>query len=110
MIVCFKTFDLDNFRDYIKKINARIDKNRIGIIFKSVDYEYFTLGEEAPGLIEFLVILRIEYVLPNIVPRVFLVSRILKSLRVKGNVKVIAVNPREAFNLLIEYKCGDGAE
>ena len=107
MIVCFRTEDLGAFALYISNIKDKIASNVIGVVFKSIDYVFFILKEES-GVIDFLVLLRVDYVLPNIVPKKFLANRILKSLRIKGGVKASLIKSGEALNLLLDYNCGDG--
>lgn len=109
MIVCFITEDLGAFALYIKNIKVKIASAVIGVVFKSVDYEFFILGQETDP-IRFLVLLRVDYVLPNIVPKRFLADRILKSMRVKAGVKAEIVKPRKALDLLIDNNCGEGSE
>jgi len=109
MIVCFRTEDLGAFALYISNIKDKIASNVIGVVFKSIDYVFFILKEES-GVIDFLVLLRVDYVLPNIVPKRFLANRIIKSIRVKAGVKAKIVKPLEALSLLLDYQAGDGAE
>ena len=109
MIVCFRTEDLGAFALYISNIKDKIASNVIGVVFKSIDYVFFMLGEDE-GLIEFLIILRVDYVIPNIVPKRFLANRIIKSMRVKSDIKAELVKPLEALNLLLDNKSGDGAK
>lgn len=105
MIICFETADADKVKDYIDRIREKISSQAIGVIFKSVDYEFFILRSEP---FNFLFILRVDYVLPNIVPKRFLANRIIKSLRVKGGVSASLIKPVAALNVLLDYRCGDG--
>lgn len=107
MIIAFKTADMDKFFSWVKGVNDVIKSNKIGVVFKTVDYEYFKLYKDAE-VFYFLVLLRVEYTLINLIPRFLLVNRIKKSLEKKGGVTIELLKPVQAFSVLIDFGCGFG--
>lgn len=96
---------IDNINKFIVWFNERrekIEKERIGIIFNSLDFEFFNLRDYE----DFLVILAINYSLPNIVPNIILKKRIVKSISSRG-IEVKLFSPVEALELLLVNRCGE---
>lgn len=72
--------DEKSFKEWYQESQARMKQQQIGIVFKSLDYVS----------INGLIILKIEYVLPNIIPQFFFKMMIKKALKKHYAIKMVS--------------------